>query len=138
MTMSLQKPGQGGRQLGVDEKTHGGSAGEEHGVVGLSCGVIETSLNVGALKVGEVLEDFGLRDTGGEEVEHVLDANAHAADAGAASTLGGIEGDTVFHEVRIADAGGGVKSGFGVWVGRGRGNSQGAKVAKGGRRKRDW
>ena len=56
-------------------------------------------------------EGFGLRDTGGEEVEHILDADAHAADAGTASTLGGIEGDAVGH----ADE-------FSRWTGCGKGD----------------
>ncbi len=97
VAMRLQKPCQGWRQLGVDEKAHGGSAGEEHRVVGLGSGVIEAGLNVGGLEVGEVLEDFSLRDAGGEEVEHVLDTDAHAANAGTTSTLGGIESDAVGH-----------------------------------------
>jgi hypothetical protein len=66
-------------------------------VVGLGSGVIEAGLNVGGLQVGKVLEDFSLRDAGGEEVEHVLDADAHAANAGTASALGGIEGDAIIH-----------------------------------------
>jgi hypothetical protein len=92
-----QKQRERRRQLGVDEKAHGGSASEEHRVVRLGGGVVEAGLDISGLQIGEVFEDFGLRDASGEEIEHVLDANAHAADAGTAATLMGTEGDTVDH-----------------------------------------
>jgi hypothetical protein len=40
-----------------------------------------------------------LSSFGGQQVEHVLDADAHAPDAGASAALPGIEGDSfrVFH-----------------------------------------
>ena len=98
--------------MGVDEETHDGSAGEKHRMVSLGGGVIEAGLDIGGLKIGEVFEDLLLRDTGGEEVEHVLDTNAHAADAGPASALGRIEGDSIVHGQRIVDACGGVKRRF--------------------------
>ncbi len=83
--------------MGIDEEAHGGSAGEEHRVIGLVGGVGEASLDVGGLEVGKILKDFGMGDAGGKKVEHVLDADAHSANARAASALGGIEGDAVVH-----------------------------------------
>lgn len=97
VAMADQKQRESRRQLGVDQKAHGGSAGEEHRVVGLGGGVVEAGLDIGGLQIGEVLKDFGLRDASGEEIEHVLHANAHAADAGAAAALMRIEGDAVDH-----------------------------------------
>ena len=83
--------------MGVDEKAHGRSAGEEHRVVGLRGRVVETGEDVRRLQIGEVLENFGLRNASGKEIEHVFDANAHTADAGTSTALTRIEGNAVDH-----------------------------------------
>ena len=97
VAMPDQKQGEGRRQLSVDEKAHGGSAGEKHRVVCLRGGVVKAGVNVSGLQIGEVLKDFSLRNASGKEIEHVFDANAHPADAGTSAALTRIEGDAVDH-----------------------------------------
>lgn len=104
VAMALEESRQCEWQLGVDEKAHGGSAGNEYRVVSLGCGVIEACLNVGGLEIGKVFENFRLGHIRGEEVEHVLHPDAHPTDAGTASTLVGIEGNAIIHWRRLADA----------------------------------
>ena len=58
-------------------------------------GVLEAGVNVRRFEVGEVLQNFRLRHAGGEHVEHILDPDAHPADAGASAALGGVDGDAV-------------------------------------------
>lgn len=72
-------------------------AGDEHRVVGLSGGVIKAGLNVSKFEIGEILEDFGLRNAGGEKIEHIFNTDAHAANARAAAALKRIEGDAGYH-----------------------------------------
>jgi hypothetical protein len=96
-----EQGGQGRWQLGIDDEVHV-LAGEEDGMVSFGGGVVEAGGDVFGLEVGVVLEDFGFGDFGGEEVEDVFDADAHAANAGAASALVGVEGDAVGHGMRVA------------------------------------
>ena len=61
--------------------------------------IFEAGLDIFWFQVWKVLENLAFRHFGGEEVEHVFDADAHAADARASTALMGIEGDSirVFH-----------------------------------------
>jgi len=79
-------------------------------VVCLGSGIVEAGLDIGGLQIGKVLEDFGLRDTCGQEIEHVLDANAHAADARTAAALQRIESNATGHGVSVVDGMGEVKT----------------------------
>src|ERR1043165_3913617 len=64
-----------------------------------ACGVKQCRAQVVGLKVGHLFENlFGVQ-AGGEEVEHVCHADAHAADAGAAAALLGVDRDS-FKQVR--------------------------------------
>ena len=57
-------------------------------------GVFETRANVIRFEIGIVFENLRLGHPGGQQVEHVLDANAHPTDARPSAALVGIEGDT--------------------------------------------
>jgi hypothetical protein len=109
MAVALKEACQCGRQLGVDEEAHGVSACDKHRVVALGGSVFKAGLDVGKLEIGEVFENFGLGHTGGEEVEHVLNPDAHPTDAGTSSTLIGIECDAAVHGEKLDDAGTRVK-----------------------------
>src|SRR5690606_30042118 len=57
--------------------------------------VLKSGRDVLTLQIGEVREDLLRRLPFGEPLEHIDDAHTHAADAGAAATLVGIDGDAV-------------------------------------------
>ena len=57
-------------------------------------GVFETRANVIRFEIGIVFENLRLGHPGGQQVEHVLNANAHPTDARPSAALVGIEGDT--------------------------------------------
>ena len=97
MALAFKESSQCGWQLGVDEKAHGVSARDENRMVALGGRVVEASLNVGRLEVGEVFQNFGLGHTSGKEIEHVLDPDAHPTNAGTSSTLIGIECNAIGH-----------------------------------------
>ena len=71
-------------------------------MVGLGGGVFEASVDIGGLQIGEILKDFRLRDASGEEIEHVLYTNAHAANAGTAAALMRIKSDALIHRATLA------------------------------------
>ena len=45
-------------------------------------GVFQARPDVIGFQVGKVTKDFALRHTGGQQIQHVLDADAHPANAG--------------------------------------------------------
>ena len=57
-------------------------------------GVFEARANVIRFEIRIVFENLRLGHPGGQEVEHVLDANAHPTNARPPAALVGIEGDT--------------------------------------------
>ena len=113
MALPFEESSQCGRQLGVDEEVHGGSARDENRMIALSGSVVEAGLNVGRLEVGEVFEDFGLGHTSGKEIEHVLDPDAHPTNAGTSPALIGVECNAIGHGGNLAGLGSGVKR---VWM----------------------
>lgn len=62
-------------------------------MIGLGSGVLQAGFDVAGFEIGEVREDFRFGHVGGEQVEHVFDADAHSADARASATLRRIVGD---------------------------------------------
>ena len=92
---------EGRRELGIDNPAHTagflcrGRGRTEDGVVVLGGGVLEAGGDILGLKVGEVAEDFLFGDARGEHLEHILDADPHAADARAAAALSGLDGNAV-------------------------------------------
>lgn len=57
-------------------------------------GVFEARANVIRFEIGIIFEDLGFWHPGGQQVEHVLDPDAHPTDARPTAALVGIEGDT--------------------------------------------
>lgn len=47
------------------------------------------------LKIGELLENLGGGETGGEQIQHVNDPNSHATNARPSTTLLGIHSDSL-------------------------------------------
>lgn len=103
-----QQPGEGGWKLGVDDEAHG-SPGDQNGVVRLGGGVFQTGPDVFGSEVGIVFENFAFPHSGGEQVEHVLDPDAHAPDARPSTALVRVEGDPVHDGAMIAQGRGQVK-----------------------------
>ena len=66
-------------------------------MVGLRGRIVKAGEDVRGLQRGEVLKDLGLRNARGKQIEHVFDANAHAANAGTSTALTRIEGNAVDH-----------------------------------------
>ena len=64
-------------------------------VIELRRRVFNAGLDVLGLEIGIVGQDFRFRNPRRQEIEHILDADAHAPDAGAAAALLGIEGDSI-------------------------------------------
>lgn len=101
---SLTQPnGQRRRQLGINEEAHvtGLRFGQhEHGMVSPLRRVFQAGPNVLGLQVGKVREDFTFGHTGSQQVQHILDADAHPPDAGASAALLGVECNPirVFHK----------------------------------------
>jgi len=60
-----------------------------------SAGEPEARRNVSQLQIRQLLEDLLRRESGGQEVKHVDDPDAHPADAGAPPALVGIYGNAV-------------------------------------------
>ncbi len=50
-------------------------------------GESQTRGNIGEFEVGQLVHDLGRRQSRCQQIENVDDANAHAADAGASTTL---------------------------------------------------
>lgn len=67
-------------------------------------GVLKAGENVCFLEKFVVRENFGMRGIAGQHIEHVLDPQAVAANAGPAAAFGGIECDPVHlvHGKKIA------------------------------------
>ncbi len=80
-------------------------------MVGPGSGVLEAGGDVRVLQIGEVFENVGPGRAGGEKVEDVLHADAHAPDAGPPTALGGVVGDPLIHAGKMLPQGGGVKAG---------------------------
>ena len=57
--------------------------------------VLDAGLDVLRLQIGIVRQDLGFGYPCSEQVEHVLDADAHSSDARASAALPGIERDPV-------------------------------------------
>ncbi len=100
MAVGSEQPGQGGRQLGIDDEAHG-LPGDEDGMIGFGSGVFQTGSDVVGFQIRIVFEDFSFGHSGGQQIKHVLHADAHPADAGTASTLVRVEGDAFIHAGRI-------------------------------------
>jgi len=83
-----------GWQLRVDKQAHD-SGGNQDGVIQIARGVSNTSADVLDLEIGVVGEDFLFGHTRGKHVQHILDADSHAADARSSTTLVGIDGDAL-------------------------------------------
>ena len=66
-------------------------------MIGFGGGVFQAGGDVVWFQVRVVFEDFGLWHFGGQQIEHVLHADAHPADAGTATALVRIEGDAIIH-----------------------------------------
>lgn len=60
-----------------------------------SAGVSQASRDVLSLEIRKLTENLLWREPGSQEVEDVNDANPHAADAGAAPALLGVDGYSV-------------------------------------------
>ena len=69
--------------------------GDQHRMVCCSSGVFEAGGDVFCFQEGVVGEDFLFGGFGGEQFQHVLHADAHAANAWTPSTLIGVGGDAV-------------------------------------------
>src|SRR5215211_6458092 len=72
------------------------------------CGEGQTRLDVFGGQVGEICENLLLRHPAGEIFQYVGDGHAHAADAGFAAALAGLDGDdlAVVHAWMIAERAG--------------------------------
>lgn len=70
------------------------SPGDKNRVVDLTSRILETSLQVLWFQVRQILKDFRPSQSSGKEIEHVRNANAHAADARSAPALLGVCGDS--------------------------------------------
>jgi hypothetical protein len=92
-----QPPGQGRRQLSINDKSHATlwANSHEHRMIHFPGCVFQASTNVFGLKIWKIPEDFRLTHTGGKKVKHILDANAHAPDARPSATLAWIKSDSV-------------------------------------------
>lgn len=64
-------------------------------MIRFSSGVFKAGPDVFGLKVGIVLQDFTLRCTSSEQVEHILDTDTHAPDARPTAALVWIKSDSV-------------------------------------------
>ena len=71
-------------ELSVDEKAQ--SCAPEHRVIVLLGGELQNCRDVVGFEIRVVCQDLFARSSGGEEVEHVLDADAEAANARTAAT----------------------------------------------------
>jgi hypothetical protein len=83
-------------------------------VIGFGGGILQTGPDVFGFKVGIVCEDFDFPHSGGEQVEHVLDPDAHAPDARPSAALVRVEGDPVHNGMIIT---------YGGWRVKGAGNT---------------
>jgi hypothetical protein len=66
-------------------------------------GVTQAGADVFRLKIRQFLHDLFRRQTVGEEIEDIADANPHAADTWAPSALFRIDGDALSHDVGMHD-----------------------------------
>lgn len=57
-------------------------------------GEAQARRDIGGLEIRQLLNDLRRRHPGGQEIEHIDDADAHAADARTSSALLRIDGDT--------------------------------------------
>ncbi len=71
-----------------------------------SC-VSDTSANILRFQIREIGQDFFRTGTASKHVENVFDANPHPANAGASTTLPGIDGDSFssVHNVNVDQKG---------------------------------
>ena len=86
-----------GRQRGTSP------ARDQNGMVKLFRRIFKAGLNVLWLKVGIIGQNFRVRNPRRQQIKHVLDPDAHAADARASAALFGIEGNPirVFHRTNL-------------------------------------
>lgn len=142
VSKTREHPRQDRGQLGIDHKTRGLSD-HQNGVIGLECRVFQTRGNIFRLEVGIVFEDLGLGDFRGQQIEDILDPDAHPANAGATATLVRIESDAFGHGKNLHQPRSRVKSGIsrggeggrdGLSLpGSTRGKCQAARLSTGGR-----
>ena len=66
-------------------------------MIGFFGRVGQASTYVVRLEVGVIGEYVRLADASRQQIEHILDADAHAANAWPSAALVGIEGDAVHH-----------------------------------------
>lgn len=90
--LAINPARQGGRELGIDQKTHSGYPQDT--VVELFGGVLQGGADVLFLQIRVVLQDLGMTGASGQQVEDIRDPDAHATDAGAPAALMGVDGDT--------------------------------------------
>ena len=64
-------------------------------MIGQSSGVKKSRLNVGRFEKCVVGKNFFVRSAGGQEFKKVRDTKTHAADAGPATALGGINRNSI-------------------------------------------
>ena len=82
-----------GRQQGTSPADH------QNGVIQLFRRVCYARLDVLRLKVGIIGQDLSFGHPGGQQVQHVLNTDAHCPDAGPPATLSRVERDSIakFH-----------------------------------------
>lgn len=73
-------------------------------------GVFEAGADIIGLEVGIILKDLSFRHASGQQIEHILDADAHAPDARPPAALVGVESDAIgkLHVCHV-----GLRDGFG-------------------------
>lgn len=96
-----QKSGQCRRQLSIDDEPHN-LLSEEHRMIHLGGGILQTSVDIIILQIRKIFEYFLSWDVRGEEIEDIPHPDPHSSDAGSATALIGIEGDSLVHGGRVA------------------------------------
>jgi len=60
-----------------------------------AAGEFQARRNIFCFEVRQFFKDLLLRETGGQQVQHVDDANAHPTDTGPSTTLLGVDRDSL-------------------------------------------
>lgn len=58
-----------------------------------AAGELQASRNIFSFKVRQFLKDLLLRETGGQQIQHIDDADAHPTNTGPSTTLLGVDRD---------------------------------------------